>query len=289
MSETDGTQRVVVFGSGFVGSAIADRLSARPGVVLDVLDIPTHPALARRDREAAGLVADAVAGATAVVNTSGRLRGTDAEMVDANVAWPEWLAEQIESSGVRFVHLGSAAEYGDPGSADPVAETAAVDPRGIYGESKWAGTEAVIEAREAGLDAVVARGFNLVGPNLAPVSPLHQFVTDVTALPPEGGEVELWWPDTIRDFILLDDLAEAVARLTFAEEVPDIVNLCCGAAISFREITEAIAARQGKAVTIRSLDRPGIAAVVGDNTRLREVTGLDPRIDAATIAERAQV
>ena len=128
-----------------------------------------------------------------------------------------------------------------------------------------------------------------MGPNLAPVSPLHQFVTDVTVLPPEGGEVELWWPDTIRDFILLDDLAEAVARLTFADEVPDIVNLCCGAAISFREITEAIAARQGKAITIRSLDRPGIAAVVGDNTRLRDVTGLDPRIDAATIAERAAV
>jgi nucleoside-diphosphate-sugar epimerase len=170
-----------------------------------------------------------------------------------------------------------------------VPETASVDPRGIYGESKWAGTQAVLEARDAGLDAVVARGFNLVGPHLAPVSPLHQFVTDVTALPPEGGEVELWWPETIRDFILLDDLAEAVARLTFAPDVPDLVNLCCGAAISFREITEAIAAAQGKDVTIRSLDRPGIPAVVGDNTRLRQVTGLDPHIDAATIAARASV
>ena len=154
MSETGGTQRIVVFGAGFVGSAIAARLAARPGVELDVLDIPTHPALARRDAEAASLVADAVAGARAVVNTSGRLRGTDEEMLDANVAWPEWLAEQVEGSGVRFVHLGSAAEYGDPGSADPVPETAPVDPRGIYGESKWAGTQAVLEARDAGLDAV---------------------------------------------------------------------------------------------------------------------------------------
>jgi nucleoside-diphosphate-sugar epimerase len=285
----DGPLRVVVFGSGFVGSAIASTLASRPGVAVDVLDIPTHPSLARRDAEAASVVAAAVVGAAAVVNTSGRLRGTDEEMLDANVAWPEWLAEQIESSGVRFVHLGSAAEYGDPGSADPVPETAPVDPRGIYGESKWAGTQAVLEARDAGLDAVVARGFNLVGPHLAPVSPLHQFVTDVTALPPEGGEVELWWPDTIRDFILLDDLAEAVARLVLAPEVPDLVNLCCGVAISFREITEAIAARQGKAITIRSLDRPGIPAVVGDNARLREVTGLDPHIDAPTIAERASV
>ena len=285
----NGTTRVVVFGSGFVGGAIAAALGSRPGVELDVLDIPTHPALARRDDEAAALVASAVEKAAAVVNTSGRLRGTDAEMLDANVAWPEWLAEQLESSPLRFVHLGSAAEYGDPGSAEPVAETVAVDPRGIYGESKWAGTQAVLEARDAGLDAVVARGFNLVGPNLAPVSPLHQFVTDVTALPAAGGEVELWWPDTVRDFILLDDLAEAVARLAFAPEVPDLVNLCSQAAISFREITEAIAARQGKDVTIRSLERPGIPAVVGDKSRLVAVTGLDPTIDAATIAARASV
>src|SRR5690349_25031948 len=101
MSET-GSQRVVVFGAGFVGSAIAARLAARPGVELDVLDIPTHPALARRDGEAERLVAEAVAGAIAVVNTSGRLRGTDAEMVDANVAWPEWLAEAVEAAGGRF-------------------------------------------------------------------------------------------------------------------------------------------------------------------------------------------
>lgn len=282
-------QRVVVFGSGFVGSVITRALGARDGVEIDVLDIPTHPALARRDDEAAAVVATAVEGADVVVNTSGRLRGTDEEMMDANVAWPEWLAEQIESTGVRFVHLGSAAEYGDPGSAEPVAETAAVDPRGIYGESKWLGTQAVLEARAAGLDAVVARGFNLVGPNLAPVSPLHQFITDVSALPPEGGEIELWWPETIRDFILVEDLAEAVARLALAPAVPDIVNLCSQAAISFREIAEAIAAKQNKAITIRSLDRPGIPAVVGDNTRLQEFTGLDPSIDAATIAARASI
>jgi len=288
MSES-GSSRVVVFGAGFVGAAIGAALAARPGVQLEVLDIPTHPALARRDAEAAALVAEATRGAAAVVNTSGRLRGTDAEMLDANVAWPEWLAEQVEGLPLRFVHLGSAAEYGDPGSADPVPETSPVDPRGIYGETKWAGTQAVLEARDAGLDAVVARGFNLVGPNLAPVSPLHQFVTDVTALPPEGGEVELWWPDTIRDFVLLDDLAEAVARLTLAPEVPDIVNVCSQASISFREITEAIAARQGKAVTIRSLERPGIPAVVGDKSRLVAVTGLDPSIDAATIAARAAI
>lgn len=278
-----------MFGSGFVGAAVAAALGERDGVSVEVLDIPTHPSLARRDDEAAALVAQAVEGAAAVVNTSGRLRGTDGEMMDANVAWPEWLAEQVETSGVRFVHLGSAAEYGDPGSADPVSETAPVDPTGIYGESKWLGTQAVLEARAAGLDAVVARGFNLVGPNLAPVSPLHQFVTDVTALPREGGEVELWWPDTVRDFILLDDLAEAVARLAFAPEVPDIVNLCSQAAISFREVVEAIAERQGKPVVIRSLDRPGIPAVVGDKSRLVALTGLDPTIDAATIAARAAV
>lgn len=283
---------VVVLGSGFVGSAVTDALATRAEVA--VYDLPTHPELAERGEAARRLLREAVisTGAVAVVNTSGRLRGTEAEMAAANVDWPSWLVDDVlVGLDVRFVHLGSAAEYGDPGSADPLPETATPRPSGIYGTSKWEGTRAVLAARERGLDAVVARGFNLVGPHLAPVSPLYQFVADVTALPAGGGEVEVWWPATIRDFILLDDLAEAVARLALPEvtvEVPDLVNLCAGAAVSFAEIVEALGVAQEKPVRIRSLDRPGIPAVVGDPTRLVELTGLRPEMSASLIAERAR-
>ena len=279
---------ILVLGAGFVGAAVADHLAVDNDVI--VRDIPDHPELARRDADAERLVLDLVAGGvTAVVNTCGRLRGTDDEMVDANVSFPAWLVGVLAGSGVRLVHLGSAGEYGDPGSPDPIPETAVVHPVGIYGESKWAGTAAVLDARAAGLDAVVGRGFNLVSRHLAPVSPLYQFVHDVTALPPGGGAVELWWPATIRDHILLADLSAGVAALASMESVPDLVNLCSGVGVSFAAIVEALAARQHKAVEITSLDRPGIPAVVGDPTRLRELCGIHPEMSADLISERAGI
>lgn len=281
---------VIVLGSGFVGSAVAAHLS-RFGPV-EVYDLPTHPELAERGSAGRQLLLDAIAasGATAVVNTCGLLRGTDDEMFDANVAWPTWLAHEVlPGTGARLVHLGSAAEYGDPGSADPIPETAPARPSGIYGETKWAGTRAVLEAREHGLDAVVGRGFNFVGPNLSPVSPLHQFLTDIEALPPEGGVVELWYPETVRDFILLDDLAAALGALATLEDPPPIMNLCSGVGVSFANIVVAMARRRGKPVEIRSLDRPGIRAVVGDPTLLWERCGLRPEMSAELIAERAGV
>jgi len=279
---------VILLGAGFVGSTV--RILLEEHATVDVFDLPTHPVLAERGPEATALLRDAIGstGATAVVNTSGLLRGTEEIMTTANVSWPTWLVrEVVAGTGVRFVHLGSAAEYGDPGSGDPIPETAVPHPSGLYGETKWAGSAAVLAARESGLDAVVARGFNLVGPHLAPVSPLHQFLTDVTALPPEGGVVELWDPSTVRDFILLDDLALGVARLALAPVVPDIVNLCSGIGVSFAAIVEAMAARQGKSVEIRSLDRRGIPVVIGDPSRLASVCDVHPRMSAGLIAERS--
>ncbi len=277
-----------MLGSGFVGSAVAARLAQdRP---VSVVDIPDHPELAERNDAARALILGFVeSGVTAVVNTCGRLRGTDAQMTDANIDFPTWLVDVLAGSGVRFVHLGSAAEYGDPGSADPIPETHTVAPQGIYGESKWAGTAEVLEARAAGLDAVVARGFNLVSSKVAPVSPLYQFVTDVTKLPPEGGNVELWWPATFRDHIMLDDLAAGVAGLAVIQNVPDIVNICSGIGVRFDAIVRAIAREQGKPITITSLNKPGIPAVVGDNSRLRDLCGVHPEMSAKLIAAHVGV
>jgi nucleoside-diphosphate-sugar epimerase len=274
----------VVLGSGFVGRAVADALSQRASI--SIMDLPTHPPLASRGSAGRALLLDELerTGARAIVNACGRLRGTDEELAEANFEWPKWLTEVLEDRGVRLVHIGSASEYGDPGSSDPVPESATPRPSGTYGETKLAGTRAVLDARGGGLDAVVARGFNLVAPELPDVSPLHQFVDAVTALPCDGGEVTLWWPSTVRDFILLNDLAEAVARLALAPVVPDLVNVCSGVGISFENIVRAVAAAQGKAVAVRSLDRPGIEAVVGDGTRLFQCTGLAPTMSVEIVA-----
>jgi len=282
----EGDPQILILGAGFVGSGVRAALGHHP---VAVIDIPDHPELARRDDDARKLILGFVErGATAVINTCGRLRGTPDEMHDANVALPTWLVSVLAGSGVRFVHLGSAAEYGDTGSADPIPESAPARPQGPYGETKWAGTAAVLDARAAGLDAVVGRGFNLVSAHLAPVSPLYQFLRDVTVAA-DGDTVELWWPATLRDHILLDDLAGAVASLAQVPAVPDVVNLCSGTGVRFDEIVRAMAAAQHKHVEIRSLDRPGIPAVVGDPTRMTDLTGISAEMSAELIAAESGI
>jgi nucleoside-diphosphate-sugar epimerase len=224
------------------------------------------------------------------VNCVGLQRGTEDELIAANITWPRWLANDVlAGTGARLVHLGSAAEYGDPGSATPLRETDLARPRGLYGETKWAGSAAVVDAARSGLDAVVARGFNFVGSRLPSTSPLHQFVADVSALGPEGGRVDVWWPDTVRDFILLTDLARAVMALAGAPAVPDLVNVCSGTGISFAEAVMAIAARQRKPVEIISLERPGIPTVIGDNRLMVSTCGFTPVMSAGILAANAGV
>jgi len=281
---------VLVLGAGAVGSTIVDQ--APGGVSVTMLSRSTNPELAEPGLAAAATIRNEIdrLGATAVINCVGLLRGDHDDMVAANTTWPRWLAaEVIPDTGARLVHLGSAAEYGDPGSASPIAESHPVDPRGSYGETKWAGSAAVLEAGRGGLDAVVARGFNFVGPRLPPSSPLHQFVADVTALGPAGGPVEVWWPDTVRDFILLTDLARAVLVLAGAPAVPDVVNVCSGTGISFAQVVEHLAVAQGKPVEIRSLHRPGIRTVIGDNRRLVSICGFAPAMSPQILVANAAI
>jgi nucleoside-diphosphate-sugar epimerase len=274
----------MVLGYGLVGGAVARQLST--AAVVDVRSQRTDPRLFGRDRQAGLEFVGHLRrhGIEVVVNCAGRLTGSPAELDDANHRWPAWLAAVLSTTSTRLVHLGSASEYGDPGSGEPIPESAPADPQGLYGETKWAGSSAVLDATTEGLGAVVARVFNLVAPDVATSSPLDQMRGAVRALPRSGGEVVLWWPETVRDIVALDDAADAIATLALDDRPPPVVNVCTGTGISFADITKALATERRVPVTIRSLDKPGIPTVVGDNRLLREVTGLAPTMSATRVA-----
>lgn len=280
-----------MLGEGWLGTAVAAAASRRSSVCSSVrsVDPPLDPVMRNRDDAAADALRDLIrsSGVSAVVNACGAVRGDDAQLIDANVEFPKWLCRTIADLGVRLVHIGSASEYGDPGSPDPVAEDAPARPSGPYATSKARGTEVVLEARAAGLDAVVARVFNIVGHPVPAVSPLHQWITDLRALPPGGGRVEVWWPATVRDFVRLEDVAQALVDLAAPGVRPDVVNVCSGVGLAYGDIVAALADRLGVDAQVRSLDRPGIAAVVGDPARLIGLTGAAPHMDLDLLARSA--
>ena len=292
--------RLLVLGAGFLGSAVA-RVGARR-LPTTVVDPPFDPTLQRRDRAATdalrALVAEQGAhdGEVAVINACGRVVGTREELHDANVAFVEWLVDAVGDTGARLVHVGSASELGDPGTAAKVDETQPMAPTGDYAETKAEGTQVVLDAAaDGGLDALVARVFNVVGHPVPASSPMSAWLTEVRALPDHGGEVEVWWPATTRDFVHVDDVATSLIDLALvdaapadggsgAAALPSLVNVCTGTGIRFGEIVEALAAELGRPVQVRSLERPGIECVVGDPSLLISLTGSAPTMTLERLA-----
>ncbi len=106
----------------------------------------------------------------------------------------------------------------------------------------------------------------------------------LSALPSEGGDVEVWWPATTRDFVTIDDVATALIDLAGPGDRPGIVNVCSGVGLAYGDIVEAIAAAMDVRATVRSLDRPGIEAVIGDPTALNTAVGWVPAMSLESMA-----
>ncbi|MDQ2678806.1 MAG: NAD(P)-dependent oxidoreductase [Actinomycetota bacterium] len=292
--------RLIVLGAGFLGTAVAHAGSARTPTT--VIDPPFDATLQHRDAAATAALRTVVAaeqaldGDVAVINACGRISGTREELHDANVDFVQWLVDALDGTGARLVHVGSASEIGDPGTASPVDESRAAAPVGDYAETKAEATAVVRSAAGSGLHAVVARVFNVVGPTVPAGSPLSGWLSEIQALPDDGGTVEVWWPDTTRDFVHVDDVAGSLIDLASVDPAsvdtavvdtasgPSLVNVCTGTGLRFGDIVSALADALGRTVQVRSLDRPGIECVVGDPSLLVELTGAAPTMTLERLA-----
>ncbi len=277
---------LLVLGDGWVGRATAKAAASSYDV--SVIDPPFHPVLCNSDSSAVFALRELLTqnNTTTVINACGRLRGTDAELAEANAEFAIWLCTALAGTGVRLIHVGSAAEYGDPHTADLVSESSPQQAVGAYAQSKSTGTEAVLRARSEGLDACVVRVFNIVGYPIPAVSPIHQWLTVLQALGPSGGSIDVWWPPTTRDFVMIEDVARALVDIAAAVELPALLNLCSGTGLGYGAIAESIAAELGIAATVKSLDKPGIETVVGDPTLLEQTIGWVPAMTLDSLAVR---
>jgi nucleoside-diphosphate-sugar epimerase len=221
-----------------------------------------------------------------VINCAGRQRGTDDELTAANVDLVNILVEVTGRVGARLVHMGSAAEYGDPGPL-PVSETAVCQPLSPYGTTKLAGTQAVTNAYAGGADAVVLRPFNVVGPGLRADGPVSDLVTAVRDLPSAGGEVTVGNAAMVRDFVTLDFVARAVLAAASRPIAVPILNVCSGRGLALGDLGLALAEQLGTSATIRTMGWAVLPTIVGDPALLRRQLGLISTDTPATLAQAA--
>jgi nucleoside-diphosphate-sugar epimerase len=274
-----GREIVAVARSRGLVVTVVSRVAEEGAVAVDPADLPSlAAALGDRGDHAV------------VVNAAGRRLGPPALVHAANVALPERLGRLAAEGGWRLVHVGSAAEYGrtaaGPGT---IAEDRRCEPVTTYARSKLAGTEAVTAWRDRGADAVVARVFNVVGPEAPADNPVHGLVRQALALVAAGGgEIQVGDPTTVRDLSTRRWVAEAVVALaTGPAAAPAVVNVCSGRPTGFGELVGALAEVLDLKVRVRDLGWPRGGRIVGDPARLRSLVALPEPAGVAGLARSA--
>lgn len=182
------------------------------------------------------------------------------------------------AAGVPVVVASSAEVYGAvPEDEQPIAESRPVDPRTPYALTKAAAERIAFER-----GAVVARSFNLIGPGQAPNFALPAFALQLAAI--ARGEQEpvlkVGNLSAKRDFVHVDDGAEAYRVLAEKGRPGEVYNLACGQAWSIGDALEMLMKTSGVEARVeqdpermRPVDLP---LLVGDSKRLRDL-GWQPR------------
>ncbi|MEU5696698.1 NAD(P)-dependent oxidoreductase [Actinosynnema sp. NPDC020468] len=281
---------VLVFGaSGYLGSEVATVLSARGAEVVRAGRAARDPGWVAHDLVHGGpddLVARlAEVRPDVVVNCTGRLDGTVAELVAANVTATANLVDALADSGTRLVTLGSAAEYGVVPDGTPVAEDAPAEPVAAYGITKLAATSLVRAAVTAGrLDAAVLRVFNPIGAGMPGGTVLGRAAAGIRKSLVDGGDVVLGPLGAFRDFVDVRDVAEAVSAAALASDLGagPVLNVGSGAAVTVREAVKLLVEVSGFTGRVVESDpaphRSGaVNWIEADLTRVGEALGWRPR------------
>ena len=301
--------RVLVTGAeGFVGGRLVPRLVERgasviachaPGTIIandDTTDAraPVEPiVLDIRDGDAVDRVFRDTA-PDAVVHLAG--------LSDVQASWQridDYYRVNVEGSEnvvsvaralsetCRLVVASSAEVYGPVPEAElPVRETRGAEPG-----SPYAVTKAAAERLSLPLGAIVVRSFNLIGPGQGANFALPSFAAQLAAIEAGREEPVLHVGNLTarRDFVHVDDGADAYALLVERGEPGNVYNVARGEAIQLEAALRRLIRLSGLEVEIRQDPdrmRPAdVPVMCGDASRLRALgwrpkRGFDQALEA---------
>lgn len=189
--------------------------------------------------------------------------------------------------GIRVVVISSSEVYGQVEESDlPLSEDNPLRPVTLYGASKAAAEHLCrVHARE-GMDVVVLRPFNHIGPGQREEFVVSSFAHQVARVEREEGDPVLRHGnlDAVRDFLDVRDVVSAYElALTAGRGLlePGLAyNLCSGQGVRIGLILEKLVGRAIRSVRtevdpqrLRPVDVPEF---VGRPERFRRATGFEP-------------
>jgi len=270
--------RALVTGAGgFVGRHLTARLLAdgwdvTPLTRADV-DLADPVAAARAVRAADPDVVFSLA--------AGRAKATAAERA-ATVAvnTSPWLVDALPDRCRAVVRLGSSTEYA--AAPHPLAEDAALRPRGFFGATKAAGSLLLqAAAAERGVRAAVLRAFQVYGPGDHPT----RLVPVVLAAARTGATVPLPGRLSRRDWVWVGDVVDACVRAAADDDLPNgtVLNIGTGVQTSTEELVAVAERVTGRRIATGAGAHPGrdwdTADWVADPAAAGRLLGWEPTVD----------
>jgi GDP-4-dehydro-6-deoxy-D-mannose reductase len=296
---------LVVGADGFVGRWLVRHLAASGDTVAGIVGPRYRPPLEGveailaadvRDLDAVRAAASAAAPAAvyylaAVSAAGGRDDVADAIGIGVVGALNVLAACAQAGTPTRFLYVSSAHVYGNGGSDSPLDESAPVRPANMYGAAKAAAESALLQLADAsGVEVVVARPFNHIGPGQGPPFLVPQLVAQVRDIPAGGhGVIRVGAAGMVRDYTDVRDVVRAYRVLVERGEAGGIYNVASGTGRSVREMADAlisVAGVRAELVEDPAIDRSGDATrLVGDASRLAGLGWRPEHTLTATLAD----
>lgn len=206
--------------------------------------------------------------------------------LDQNSAMVTHLAEGVldEAPRARVLVVSSGAVY-DAHQGLPFGEDSRIGFSSPYVVSKVLVENQVAYYAGRGLDAVVARPFNHIGPGQGRGFLLPDLLAGAETAAATGEPLRVGDLDTRRDYTDVRDVVRAYRLLIEAEHLDErVFNVCSGRSWSGRELLGLLQAEwaHGAVAVERDEDRirPGDPAeIVGDGSRIAKAVGWRPERD----------
>lgn len=252
--------RVLVTGAaGFLGKAICNRLAHSAELIgLDICPPPDgweHGWITASVGDCAGYEHQLV-GIDAVIHAAwagfpGSVAGFERDLSHNVAPTVSFYMKCCEAGVGRFIFLSSGGTVYGNALEFPIAENTVLRPVSLYGASK-AAVEGYLCALEqvTGVPAVIIRVANPYGPGQLPWRGQGAIATAVACA--LSGTVFTVWGDgeNLRDYLFIDDVAEAIVIAALASTESDVYNVSSGIGRSLNDVLSCVEAASGRSLRL---------------------------------------
>jgi GDP-4-dehydro-6-deoxy-D-mannose reductase len=189
-----------------------------------------------------------------------------------------------QNSSARVIAISTGALY-DPNQELPLTEASKTIKSSPYAESKILMEQAAEETRAQGIECIVVRPFNHIGPGQEPGFLVPDLYEKIIKAKASGQSVKVGTLTTRRDYTDVRDVVKAYAALALVDKLRyDTYNVCSGKSVSGETVLKTLLQSIPDAVDVKieqdpSLVRPNDPAdLYGSHERLTEDTSWQPQI-----------